>query len=283
MFPHFFASDGLSGGTLLSASHFMLNFFKRTAAPTSADHNATTSASSPIIAIPATASPTARQQVERAIAHDRTCTMTIGEAQDQFRRHLRRPLSKRSLQRYCQNGVIDAQLISHSQGKEWLLNESSLTAFILKYPITFSDGAEPTEAMPAHRLAPQPPDPMPASVGAVAEASNVVVPTPGPADDDFAPATEVGEARRIGDLLIENARLMAIIEGKKELIDRLQLHDDRMHAQLTRAQALTEKLTDDVTNVSARMLDTMQKMATARYMLPPTDDGGLRAHGADRP
>ncbi len=89
----------------------------------------------------------ATEQIIDAVTHDRQCTLTIGEAQDMFRKLLRRPLSERSLQRYCSAGAILSQLISHSQGKEWLLNETSLIRFIERYPITLTEA--PT-AITAH-------------------------------------------------------------------------------------------------------------------------------------
>lgn len=316
----------------------MFNIFKnpnglgdtKPATPQAPEKNSThLSEPAPIVAIPTRTIDSASgdindniaEQVMDAVANDLHCTLTIGEAQDLFRRNLRRPLSERSLQRYCNTGAIAAEMISHSQGKEWLLNEASLLRFIERYPITLTPG-DATDAgdgaAPAHRAsrsgdatstttpARKSKDLEFQSVDTDAKASAKSSNTPahgdaGPTDDapkgapvtaqtvatDAAPAADIddttddttatddfadpstsGERRHLGDILIENARLTAIIEGKTELISTLKLHEERTHEDLVQSRTLVSKLTNDVRDINAKMLDTMLTMAQGKKSLP---------------
>lgn len=293
-----------------------------------------------IVAIPkatgANINDSVAKQVRDAVEHDRQCTLTIGEAQDLFRRSLRRPLSQRSLQRYCNSGTIAAEMISHSQGKEWMLNEASLLRFIERYPITLTEYVtqpqtqnvtpHPTAHPARQRVAPLATETQTPLHHAVADsadgapsaphktAAKTKTPAPNPATspanasdkpaansdtlhdtllntthtgpdngnttrddtndtdggdtDDFASPAEAGEKRRIGDLLIENARLTALLEGNSELIQTLKLHEERTHEDLKHSRTLISKLTDDVRDINSQMLDTMLNMATGRQLLP---------------
>ena len=258
---------------------------------------------------------TATEQALDAMAHDRECKVTIGEAQLMFKTLLRRPLSQRSLQRYCANGTIAAQLYSHSQGKEWLMNETSLIKFIERYPITLTNDtaahaatsaaadeadqapesdashrpdkgvatpaaqaaveqATPTAKQTSKETAKDtavgkgsPVDPTPVSEttkmpgGAKSDAVNS---DPSHADDEFIDPTEVvGESRRLADILIENARLTALLSGKAETIEILKSHGDQMHQQMKESNALSAKLTTDVVKIASQMLHTMEKIGTA--------------------
>lgn len=220
----------------------------------------------------------ASEQASVAVAHDLHCTLTIGEAQALFTTHLRRPLSQRSLQRYCANGTIAAQLISHSQGKEWLLNETSLLRFIEKYPITLTEHPSATVPAPA-------PTPEPKHVGAVAPIAPQPTPTAPPVrdkhqdigdasddSDDFVDPSETGEPRRLGEILIENARLTALLEGNTALIEQLKQHDARTHDDFVHSRELVTKLTDDVRDINSQMLDTMLKMSKGSQALLSSDD-----------
>lgn len=222
----------------------------------------------------------ASDQVKDAMAHNRECKLTIGEAQDTFRRLLRQPLSRRSLQRYCQSGVIYSVMMSHSQGSEWMVNETSLINFIEKRPITLTQQSTPVAPITATSTPKDTVekennadiDAFVAAPTARSEPSTQAKPDIGDDSDDYAELTDPGETRRIGELLIENARLLAIIDGHRELIETLKTHDTRSHEEVIHSRQLISKLTDDVRDTSAQMLDTVRQMATARFMLPTTND-----------
>ena len=221
-----------------------------------------------IAAIPPTPSAgDADAQIADAIAHDRHCTLTIGEAQQVFLTHKRQPLAARTLQRYCQNGAIQAQLISHSQGKEWLINEASLVEFILKRPFTLTSpvpGApsvetEPTPADPSAASAVTPPPAPPAgadtpAASAVKGPTTLVEPE---VDEVFAAPHEVGERRRLSDVLIENARLTATLEGRDAVI--AELKDDQKFLREEVRENRT--LRDYMKQISDKMLDTFKTVA----------------------
>jgi hypothetical protein len=230
-------------------------------------------------------------QVASAIAHDRQCSLTIGEAQRLFSQNLRRPLSERSLQRYCASGAIVAQLVSHSQGKEYLLNEPSLLAFIKSRPVQLADAPTPVDAPrvtelhdvrevlhkpviiatplataqpalpdsfenaeiqpPTHEIKSQGTDVAPEASAASAD------------NDDYADPAHIGDSRRLGDILIENARLTALLEGKDDVIGVLKSHDAHLREQLTQSTTLTTRLTGDVVTIATKMLSTMQAIGTA--------------------
>ena len=77
-------------------------------------------------------------------------------------------------------------------------------------------------------------------------------------------ATPKGETRTIAEVLIENARLLAQVEGKDAIInelkeDRTFLREEVREGRRTR---------DDVKNIAERMLDTLKTMATGRLSMP---------------
>jgi hypothetical protein len=249
---------------------------------------------------------TASAHAEDAVTHNLKYSLTIGEVQDLFRRLRRHPLSARSLQRYCQSGALAAQMASHNQVNEWVVNEASAVRFIEQRPISLTDApASPTladmratpVATPSPRATPLPdvvdvvltpreiskitasatPDPFDAirAGGAIHIASHAHAnhPVDGSGDDsDYAEDINVGETRRIGELLIENARLTEKLAGCERLIETLQTYDVRSHERSTQDRALISKLTEDVRSINTQMLDTMLKMSTARYMLPENDE-----------
>ncbi len=161
-----------------------------------------------------------------------------------------------------------------------MVNETSLINFIEKRPITLtqpSAPAAPTSATALHRdmVASEENNSVDARVTtptAPQETPTQAKPEVADDSDDYAELNDPGETRRIGELLIENARLLAIIEGHKELIDTLRTHDARSHEEVIHSRQLISKLTDDVRDTSAQMLDTVRQMATARFMLPTAND-----------
>lgn len=279
-----------------------MNIFKRilstdiratppTSAPIASNQAAEPTIIAAIPSMPTDADTSAREQVDAAIAHDRQCTLTIGEAQDLFRTKLRRPLSARSLQRYCQSGTIAAQMITHSTGKEWLLNEPSLIKFIERYPITLTEATpgatetadiQPTPATKTNPVADTTPDSQATAPAATAPSPDTKTDKPTPpilhtatpsdgepsvadngAADEYASDDDAGEKRRLADILIENARLTALLKGKDETIRVLERHDSYLREELTKATNQTHKLTDKMASISEKTLDTMAAIGTA--------------------
>ena len=87
----------------------------------------------------------------------------------------------------------------------------------------------------------------------------------------------IGEIRTLADVLIENARLLATIEGKDQVIhgkdDTIaELKDDRTFLrEEVREGRLQRK---DVKDIASRMLEAMQNIAMGRKLPPkaPQDD-----------
>ena len=73
-------------------------------------------------------------------------------------------------------------------------------------------------------------------------------------------AAPVGERRTLADVLIENARLVAQVEGKGAIIDELKEDRNFLREEVREAR----KTRDDVKNISERMLDTLKTMVIGR-------------------
>ena len=87
-------------------------------------------------------------------------------------------------------------------------------------------------------------------------------------------ATPVGERRTVAEVLIENARLLAQVEGRDAIIaelkeDRSFLREEVREGRRTR---------DDVKNIAERMLDTLRSMAIGRSLGPANNqESSIRA------
>lgn len=84
-------------------------------------------------------------------------------------------------------------------------------------------------------------------------------------------APPIGERRTLADVLIENARLLATIEGKDDVIHGkeetiAELKDDRSFLRDEVREARQQR--KDVKDIASRMLDAMQTIAIAGK-LPP--------------
>ena len=84
-------------------------------------------------------------------------------------------------------------------------------------------------------------------------------------------AAPVGERRSVADVLIENAKLLATIEGKDQVIRGkdetiAELKDDRGFLRDEVREARQQR--KDVKDIASRMLDAMQTIAIAGK-LPP--------------
>ena len=90
----------------------------------------------------------------------------------------------------------------------------------------------------------------------------------------------MGEKRRLGDVLIENSRLSALLEGKEEVIGTLKSHDSHMRHELSESKTLISKLTSDVTKIASQMLHTMQVIGTSgRNNRPSMIESNPDSHG----
>jgi hypothetical protein len=77
-------------------------------------------------------------------------------------------------------------------------------------------------------------------------------------------ATPEGERRTIAEVLIENARLLAQVEGKDAII--VELKEDRTFLREEVREGRRSR--DDVKGIAERMLDTLKTMATGRLPMP---------------
>ncbi len=149
-------------------------------------------------------------------------TLTVGQAQKRFA-ELRRHVPKdRTVQNYCLQGDIAAQKIRTTFGMEWIINTSSLDTFILSEPELPSGASGADNASTA------------AQATHVSEIPSKQA-TANPAHDGASDASPdrlvlpAGERRSLVDVLIENARLLAQVEDRDQMIT--ELRQDRMFMQ----------------------------------------------------
>ncbi len=220
----------------------------------------------------------AEAQAQHALAHDLKFTLTIGEAQAIYRNLGRRPPSERSLQRYCAEGRVAGQKITTSFGSEWLVNEESLVRHIETQPII--GAPEPSPSSPVSTVAPlilqhatpAAPSPAPtASPQTPTQSATPQPPTPGAGDTDGSDDAPVGERRRLSDVLLENARLVATIEGRHQVIAEMKGEQEFLREEVKDARTMRR----DVTRITERMLGTLQAIATKtspQISAAPADD-----------
>jgi hypothetical protein len=192
-----------------------------------------------------------------ALADDLEYTLTVGQALERIAAARRKTPSGRSIQRYCDEGHLAAKKIRTIFGSEWLINETSLAKFIEAEPIVTGDASDATGSDMTTSASPTP---QPLRIQEPDTIDN------GVASDAVRPpmATPKGETRTIAEVLIENARLLAQVEGKDAIInelkeDRTFLREEVREGRRTR---------DDVKNIAERMLDTLKTMATGRLSMP---------------
>lgn len=196
-----------------------------------------------------------------ALANDLAYTLTVGQARSLFAAAARKVPADRTLQNYCIEGIIAAQKIRTSYGSEWLINEPSLSAHIARQPVV-------TTAVPATPAAPTVAAPL-NDAPATAADSDAGAAAAAPV------AVPVGERRTIADVLIENARLLATIDGRDQVIRGkdetiAELKDDRGFLRDEVREARQQR--KDVKDIASRMLDAMQTIAIAGK-LPPAKPG----------
>jgi hypothetical protein len=187
-------------------------------------------------------------------------TITVGQAVERFVAAKRKPPSQRSIQRYCVERQLAAQKIRTIFGAEWLINESALARLIESEPIVTGVAITPVTASPASPLAIL--TNIVSGDTAGTDVASVAVATPA--------APPIGERRTIAEVLIENARLLAQVEGRDAIIE--ELREDR---SFLREEVREGRRTrDDVKNIAERMLDTLKTMAVGRLSMsaPPPQD-----------
>ena len=163
------------------------------------------------------------------------------------------------MQDYCLQSKITAKKISTSYGSEWLINENSLLNYIESQPIVTTAPLAP--------LAPHEP----------AAPNNIAPATAASSDASAAPISPtpitIGERRTLADVLIENAKLVATIEGKEQVIHGkdetiTELKDDRTFLREEVREGRQQR--KDVKDIASRMLDAMQTIAIAGKLPPMT-------------
>ena len=191
-----------------------------------------------------------------ALANDLAYTLTVGQARELFIQNGRKVPAERTLQNYCIEETIAAQKIRTTYGAEWLINETSLRAHIQRQPIiTAASLATHDDATPSNHA------PATSTVSDAGDALRAQVSIP------------VGERRTLADVLIENAKLLATIEGKDQVIHGkdetiVELKDDRGFLRDEVREARRQR--QDVKDIASRMLEAMQTIAIAGK-LPPAN------------
>ena len=198
-----------------------------------------------------------------ALADDLEYTLTVGQALERFAAASRKPPSERSIQRHCTEGRLAAKKIRTVFGSEWLINETSLARVIASEPVVTGGAGG---AIAADTPSPTTPTPQKVISSLAATDDN------GVADDATRTtmATPVGERRTLADVLIENARLLAQVEGRDAIIEELKEDRSFLREEVREGR----KTRDDVKGIAERMLDTLRSMATGRSLgvsNPPYD------------
>jgi hypothetical protein len=75
--------------------------------------------------------------------------------------------------------------------------------------------------------------------------------------------SSVGERRTIAEVLIENARLLAQVEGRDAIIQELKEDRSFLREEVREGR----RTRDDVKNIAQSMLDTLKTMAVGRLSM----------------
>ena len=196
-----------------------------------------------------------------ALADDLEYTLTVGQALEQIVTSGRKVPSGRSIQRYCIEGRLAAKKIRTVFGSEWLINETSLAKLIEIEPVVTGDASVAIGSDTATPASPTPP---------IVASHQVDTSDNGDASDasHVSAATPVGERRTIAEVLIENARLLAQVEGRDAIIQELK--EDRSFLREEVREGRRSR--DDVKNIAERMLDTLKTMAVGRLSMATPPD-----------
>ncbi len=206
------------------------------------------------------------QDVTAAISNKLTYTLTVEDAQDRFARARRKVPSIRSLQRYCQEELIKGirtpvTYDDGSHGEPWFINEASLDAYIKQQPIVVlgdASDAKPQMATPNRDVG----DATVTSPSRSGDASDAKREVP-------APVSPTPELQRIplADVLLENARLQERLDGKNEIIERLEASHELQRQDWTSERDFlrtdvteTRALVREIRSTSDRILDTFKEI-----------------------
>ena len=176
-------------------------------------------------------------------------TLTVGQARQRFLDLKRRAPAERTMQNYCVQGDIAAQKIRTTYGAEWIINATSLEAFIVRQP-ELTSVASDAHATETPTLATQAVDSVTVDAPATRPASGA---SDALRDSDIRP---VGELRSLVDVLIENARLLAQVEDRNEIVADLRRERTFMQDQVRSAVKLSERALTQGDN----LLRTLQVM-----------------------
>jgi hypothetical protein len=210
----------------------------------------------------ATPTPQTGQDVMASIAGKITYSVTIDEAQERFARARRKVPSIRSLQRYCQDGLIRGLRtpVTYNDGSHaepWFMNDASLDTYIKQQPIVVLGDASDAN----HELA-TPNREVGDASAAKKESENRELPPPDP-------PTEGPRLIPVSEILLENARLEERLEGKTEIIQRMegaherQLLDLRSERDFLRTDIVeTRALARDFKSISDNILGTFKQIGT---------------------
>jgi hypothetical protein len=200
------------------------------------------------------------------LANDLAYTLTVGQARELFAQQGRKVPAERTLQNYCIEGTIAAQKIRTTYGAEWLINEMSLQSHIARQPVvtaaTAATQAPHDDVAPSNHAT---------TSSAISDASDAG------AAPLAAVAIPVGERRTLADVLIENAKLLATIEGRDQALRGkdetiAELKDDRSFLRDEVREARQQR--QDVKEIASRMLEAMQTIAIAGKLPPANSRGG---------
>lgn len=191
-------------------------------------------------------------------------SLTLKEVPGILKQASRKVPSARTLSRYCNEGSnhLKCRMVKTSYGQEWLVNKESLDEYIDQQPIEIesNDAALVTDAncVAGDAKAKRPVEKTLTSGG---------MPT---AVTDAKTETTIGEERSLGEVLIENERLLARNEGLKELLaevkdDKAFLREEVRHARQYKGDM--KQLTQDV-------LDTLTAVASGGRLLRERSDDG---------
>jgi hypothetical protein len=236
-------------------------------------------------------------------------SLTIGEASSLMHIERCKFASNRKVQRMCKEGRIDCWKLSTTRNgqpvSEWLVNETSLRNHIEKNEIKWDDDVaiSPPARLPASGDANGTPEgfgnandeltfqnkpvlspdalAMPNQNGnaiGAARNGNFHANAGGdmamPIEDGDAIDKEIGETRSLASLLIENSRLTAELEGKREL--ETEMRDEKLFLREELKEARAGR--KDVAAIAERMLETLETIATGGKLM-----SGSQTNKRDQP
>lgn len=221
----------------------------------------------------ATPTPPTGQDVTAAIADKVTYSVTIEEAQERFARARRKVPSIRSLQRYCQDGLIKGLRtpVTYDDGSHaepWFINDASLEAYIKQQPIVVlgddSDAKDPL-ATPSQQIGD-------AKLMASSKIGDASAANNGVHEREVkpvAPPILQPPPIPVSEILLENARLHERLEGKNEIIKRAeQTHEEQREDWQSERDFLRTDVSEmrglvrDFKGHADQILDTFKQIGT---------------------